>query len=501
MNNDPASNRDASQLVGIVSARIVKRGRWGWVFSWLGLIGLAGMVIPPCMTDRPVGPATIFYYTFIICVLLLAVMGRRYIMGGIGDPGLLFALMFLLYNVGLMVEFGWQALAGSLEFRYYGGDYGINDMGAIARCVAAAAAGLCMGMFLLSGRSTKRRPIENPHSLLTPHLATHLFSLGAICLVSVMLLTVLIVVGTGGITAFLASARSGAGGRINPSIALGIGIPLVPFSIAGIACMVTGFYAAPVRRRVLLFIVIIVLFTVFNFVQGVRHLAAYLVVMVFGAYATFIKPKRGQLIKLALFALCIYVLFAFVSGIRWILPDYFGGRASSSEVSEVIKSFSRSGLLPSRNEFSGPYFTILETWSNPSELRRGVTYASAVLSILPTSLYPGAKPSGLAADFAFEIGQRWRSLEGIGFGYSPVAEALVNYGFWGIPVVFIGWALVWHGVGAWRRRHLFANLACLVLLPQVLNANRYSLDGVLQEAIYALVAVYVLYLIARRRAT
>lgn len=89
-------------------------------------------------------------------------------------------------------------------------------------------------------------------------------------------------------------------------------------------------------------------------------------------------------------------------------------------------------LLVTQNEFVSPIQTLMYYVANPHPLRWGVTYVSAPTLFIPRAFWPG-KPESLSLQFM-------RSAFGttglMGYAYTPVTEAFLNFGFIGPFLVF-----------------------------------------------------------------
>jgi hypothetical protein len=101
-------------------------------------------------------------------------------------------------------------------------------------------------------------------------------------------------------------------------------------------------------------------------------------------------------------------------------------------------------------------------------------------------LYPGKKPLPIAEEFAKEIHNHFASayFPVAGWGFSPVAEAYVNFSWLGVfivPVV-LGTGLDMLERLRWR------NALCLIcvtsILPQMQNANRINFLWAFTEGLF-----------------
>ena len=127
----------------------------------------------------------------------------------------------------------------------------------------------------------------------------------------------------------------------------------------------------------------------------------------------------------------------------------------------------------------------------------GGTYAEAVPNVLPRSLYPGEKPATLNESLASNIGSADANGSISGWGYSPVAEAYINFGLAGIPLVFAAFSLAFGMMSRLRGLGPFGLVLCAAITPEMLNLNRINMSHAFQEAVFASALACVLLLLAR----
>lgn len=465
---------------------------------WVGLIiVLFGIIFIPYILGMNY-PLMLIYIAALILMITAAIAILRYRTWGLGDPLLIFAVIFSIYNASMLMEYGVRTFSAPIIY-YFGGVQSFDIFVHAGVSSTLAISGLLFGALLLSHRKSFSSGI-GAGMLFGRKRAIKLFWMGFLLSVGAIITKLLIIRVSGGLNSYLSAVRIGVGSyRINPSVALGIGIPLGPMEIVGIACMAICAYFFPSRGRRALFVVLLVLLTLFEFLQGNRHLVVYIWIIAIGAYTTFVEIKWRNLRTIVILGIVGYGLLAFVSGTRSVLPGFFSGENTVSDVINAASSFSWRGLRPSQTEFGGPFYSLVYTVNAPSALHLGGTYFNAALAILPTRLYPGIKSKGVAGDFAQSAQMRLPTLAGVGFGFSPVAEAYINYSFPGIPLVFFLVALGWHWVGTLRRKGFQGMLVYLVIVPECINFNRISLDGVLQETAFALIIVWIVFQLSKVR--
>jgi hypothetical protein len=88
-------------------------------------------------------------------------------------------------------------------------------------------------------------------------------------------------------------------------------------------------------------------------------------------------------------------------------------------------------ILVTQSEFVSPIQTLIYYVAKPHVLRLGWTYISAPLLFIPRALWPG-KPESLSLQFMRDA---FGSTEMMGYAYTPVTEAVVNFGSVG-PAIF-----------------------------------------------------------------
>lgn len=89
-------------------------------------------------------------------------------------------------------------------------------------------------------------------------------------------------------------------------------------------------------------------------------------------------------------------------------------------------------LLITQNEFVSPIQTLMFYVVKSRPLRLGATYASAPLLFIPRAFWP-SKPESLSLQFMRDA---FGSVEMMGYAYTPVTEAVLNFGFVGPFIVF-----------------------------------------------------------------
>ncbi len=90
-------------------------------------------------------------------------------------------------------------------------------------------------------------------------------------------------------------------------------------------------------------------------------------------------------------------------------------------------------ILVTQSEFVSPIQTLIYYVAKPHPLRLGWTYIAAPLLFIPRAFWPG-KPESLSLQFMRDA---FGSTEMMGYAYTPVTEAVLNFGVVG-PAIFFG---------------------------------------------------------------
>jgi hypothetical protein len=173
-----------------------------------------------------------------------------------------------------------------------------------------------------------------------------------------------------------------------------------------------------------------------------------------GIYMAFYSHERAPI---ALTSLSIgYVLFHKTKGKGWlaagsafaamillfvITPIFSLARSGEFELHEIIPQLISGYGISIRNlDPAGPVYSIVMYIKDSPPLELGSTYLSQLGVIIPKFIWPD-RPVDLAENFAREYMANWTP--GMGFGYSPYAEATLNFGPYFAPLHFLIVGLVW----------------------------------------------------------
>jgi oligosaccharide repeat unit polymerase len=141
------------------------------------------------------------------------------------------------------------------------------------------------------------------------------------------------------------------------------------------------------------------------------------------------KYKFTQLLLLFLGAILI-ILFSRVFSL------YRGGAEIGVSIVEGVVGFNYSQI-----DGAGPFWVFNSVLDNYDDYSLGSTYLLELKNLIPRFIYPGDRPETLSEEFSRENMINW--FPGAGFGYSPFAEAYVNFGIVGGFLGFLIFGLVW----------------------------------------------------------
>lgn len=152
------------------------------------------------------------------------------------------------------------------------------------------------------------------------------------------------------------------------------------------------------------------------------------------AYVFFFKTKgKGWLVALASVAAMV-MLFV-------VTPIFSMIRSGEFEVHELLPQlingygFSLKNLDP-----AGPIYSIVMYVQDTPALQLGSTYITQLGVFIPKFIWPD-RPIDLSEAFARDYMADWTP--GMGFGYSPFAEAVLNFGPYFAPLHFLVFGFAW----------------------------------------------------------
>lgn len=142
------------------------------------------------------------------------------------------------------------------------------------------------------------------------------------------------------------------------------------------------------------------------------------------------RTFRARLTKVLLAGTCCLLLLL-VAKYRWALPKLWSGELGWKEVASRTREGDTSLEFwrPSTHEFGGPAMSLF-SWVDFEKSDLGSHYShSAGVSYLEglVSALPWEEKADLAFDYATTVN---RAPDGSGYGFSPIAEAAMNFGWY-----------------------------------------------------------------------
>ena len=219
------------------------------------------------------------------------------------------------------------------------------------------------------------------------------------------------------------------------------------------------------------------MFAVPNLIVGSRHESLLLLVAIIAS-----RALRG--IRLTKRWLFITLSIGLVAGVL------VGATRGGATLTQVMNN--QRLLLYPLTEFSRPFSSLLYYIKNPKYGVPGATIYDGLVASIPKEILPVNRPQSPGVQFAQELWQRAGGVgRATGQGYSPVAEALVNYTFIGIPIFFFVLALGLRVWGAHLRKTkwtFFNSVLCVVMI----DVGRGGLFTIIPFIIYALIVAFLI---------
>lgn len=446
----------------------------------LGLTAVVGLVAVRAGSWSTVGLVLVAEGLLIVAITVWVVRFRLRARGW-ADLGAIFAVFFGLYNGLLPLEAGLDAAAGRATPWLYPDVFSLQ-----VHTLAGGWSLLALISYALVLRSVTERGASPPPA---PSRAYGLGALsGSVAVVVGLALMVVDLARIGGLRAALSTQK---GSRLDTLSEARGALPYQFVLLAGVVLLWLHYATERTRRARALAWGALAGVSLVNLTFGSRRYALYSVLAAFVIYSVLEHTPKFHVKRVVVILATGYLAFVSFGAVRSVIPRLVGGTSTVQEsVAYGNRTLTIDSYRPSRTEFAGPYYSLLDA-VEPSPLAWGATYAESVLAVLPRSIYPGVKPPTPGQQFAQEIYERHpqQLSRASGWGFSPVAESLRNFGPVGPAAVFALLALVLHGLSRLRLGGTYAVLSLAVLAPQVVNLNRTSFT--LQEALFAVGSLFV----------
>lgn len=237
------------------------------------------------------------------------------------------------------------------------------------------------------------------------------------------------------------------------------------FAISSTVLAFIGAYNKKNRILILITLFIAGLFGVFFLLRGSRTMVSMMIIPLIGVYF-YSKPIKIKYVLLS--CLCIYLVAYMVGVVRDV------GFAQVRGVSIDIQMFD-----PLKQECGVNHnvFTKWKEMGKDNSLLLGKSYTIDLLyNMVPSFFWPD-RPYGQAVQFALDyFGNSHASELTIAWGFSPVVEALINFGYIGIVPVFAFFSILIALFESWFMRQGAWGIACYVfMIPVMIHWNRLDM--------------------------
>lgn len=260
-------------------------------------------------------------------------------------------------------------------------------------------------------------------------------------------------------------------------------------AISSTVLVFIGVYNTKNNKLILLTLLVAGLFGMFYMVRGSRMMAGMMIIPLICAYF-FSKPIKIKYLLLS--CVCIYLVVYIVGVVRYAGFDLL------ADVPIEIQMFD-----PLTQEFGANYsvFTKWKEIGQNSSLLLGKSYTIDVLyNMMPKYFWPD-RPPGLCVQFSMDyFGVSNADELYIALGFSPIVEALMNFGRLGIVPVFALFSFLIALLESWFKRQGAWGISCYAfMIFVVINWNRMDMTMTLKILIIYLVVSKVFAIIMYRR--
>jgi oligosaccharide repeat unit polymerase len=191
------------------------------------------------------------------------------------------------------------------------------------------------------------------------------------------------------------------------------------FIVNGLTMFMFAGWSSLSRLEKVILAGLLAVFIVFQLAMGNRRDFLAMFIFLTGVVMT----KRKSVIRLTT-VIAGFVAFAAFMAIGIIRQIY--------EDAALLARYNPLELLLTQNEFVTPIYTLIHYVNNVRPLRLGVTYLTAPTQFIPRAFWPD-KPESLSLQFMRDA---FGSTGLIGFAYTPVTEAFLNFSWVGPFIVF-----------------------------------------------------------------
>lgn len=395
---------------------------------------------------------------------------------GLWDSTVLFPAAFAAYNGVLLLRFLSQDV---LDHLFYPVRFDPHDFFMAALLSALAAIFIAFTWV-----------IWKPGSLHVPIIDTGgWFAIGAVFYAVGVGLYFLQYAMIGGYTAALATDRL----ERFEAMAEAQSFPYIPFVLAGLVMTMIASRGKK-RKRIAAFAMMAV-WCLVVLAQGDRRLLlqAVLAVICAGSFPSL----RQSRVRLKYVFLCVagYAALTVAGQLRAVIPLLASGDISLNRAYDAVSGdVLLETVKPENTEIGGPFLSVLYNVGNVKHYYWGASYIDTIGAALPRVLYPGRKPASPAIDLSNAVHRGIGPV--VGWGYSPVAEAYLNFGVAGVCVISSLWMGFFIMLSRLRTRSWGIVIAA-VLSSECINVNRIDFRTVYVESFYCLLAIALAAVVVR----
>ena len=256
-------------------------------------------------------------------------------------------------------------------------------------------------------------------------------------------------------------------------------LPYTPFFAIGtmLTCYGVLFSTFRLRSNVMwggLLLIALTPFFAAMMVEGERttllKVVLPIVALVCFRYRLSFSPKLMALVIVA------FIVLSLIGNLRTSVVQSLMD-SSVQPISTRMQEFTPHWFMP--REFSANNFSVSGSIAFDRPLLVGDSYAAGFLAWLPRSLYSGEKPLSLSDEFGARVAENVGRERRFGVGFSPLAEAYVNFGLIGpfFLMALIGSLLAWMSHQMHLGANLYIRLLFFVSLPLALFVYRAPLSG------------------------
>jgi oligosaccharide repeat unit polymerase len=191
------------------------------------------------------------------------------------------------------------------------------------------------------------------------------------------------------------------------------------FVVNGLTMFMFAGWSALSRLEKFLLVAMLGLFIVFQLAMGNRR--DFLAMFIFLTAVVMTKRKSVVRLTTVIAGFVAFAAFMAIGIIRQVFED-----------AALLVRYNPLEIILTQNEFVTPIYTLMHYVNNVRPLRWGVTYLTAPTQFIPRAVWPD-KPESLSLQFMRDA---FGSTGLIGFAYTPVTEAFLNFSWVGPFIVF-----------------------------------------------------------------